>query len=77
MKTLKLALLMTGLIAAPLLYADCSVTLPHEQLVDCIVKQNAPSAQQFDVVEDQKTSKQAELPLNSQPKKLANVDINK
>ena len=40
MKMLKPFLFVTVLAVTPSLYANCSVKLSHEQIMDCIVKQN-------------------------------------
>ncbi len=58
MKTFTFALLMTGLVAAPALYADCPVSLPHDKIIDCIVKENATGIREKELFDDKTVSKQ-------------------
>lgn len=73
MKSLKYILLMSGLITTPALYAACPVSLPHDQLLDCIVRENATNTQQPKIIESQTVSKQGELQLNTPSNNLANI----
>ncbi len=77
MKTFTFALLITGLVAAPALYADCPVSLPHDKIIDCIVKENATGIREKELFDDQVVNKQGELQLNPLPKQIVDLQAQK
>ncbi len=56
--------LLAGLVAAPALYADCPVSLPHDKIIDCIVKENATGIREKELFDDKTISKQGESQSN-------------
>lgn len=77
MKTSTFVALITGLLAAPAVYAECPISLPHEQLIDCIVKENATEIREKELFEDQIVSKQGDLQLNPQSSKVVELQVQK
>lgn len=55
-----------GLFASPSLYAACSVSLSHEQIMDCIVKQNEDCTQATESIQSRTTSKADNTTVNTQ-----------
>ncbi len=55
-----------GLFASPSLYAACSVSLSHEQIMDCIVKQNEDCTQATESIQSRTISKAEKTTADTQ-----------
>lgn len=71
------SMFITVLFAAPAVYASCPTSLPHEQLIDCIVNKNADGVQQPEVIAAQIINKKDEPPKNVASNKLAELQARK
>ena len=73
MKTVTTSILFSALLAAPAVYADCPASLPHEQLMDCIVNKNAAGGQQSEIIAEQTSAPQTDVVLNNSATNLAEL----